>query len=106
MAKTAGKVRLADYIRQLRRELTQAAQEADSETLRFSVEEIEVELEVVTSEESSAEGGWDQWVVLKIGASDSKTLTQKVRLKLKPLQGEALEAAKKSGNTLLGGERS
>lgn len=105
MKKDVGKVRLADYISQLRRELSQAAGEGEGEALRFAVEEIEVELEVTTSQENSAEGGWDQWVVLKIGGSDSKTLTQKMRLKLKPVQGEQLEAAKKAGTALLGGER-
>ncbi len=103
--KAKEEVRLADYIHHLRRELSKAAREGEGEKLRFGIEEIEVELEVATSEESSAEGGWDQWVVLKVGGTDNKTMTQKMRLKLKPLQGKELEEAKRSGNTLLSGER-
>lgn len=105
MKKEEGKVRLADYIRHLRRELSEAARAGEGESLRFGIEEIEVELEVATSEENSAEGGWDQWVVLKVGGTDNKTLTQKMRLKLKPLQGKQLEEAKERGTGLLHGER-
>lgn len=99
--KAEGKVRLADYIRHLRRELSEAARAGEGEELRFGVEEIEVELEVATSQENSAEGGWDQWVVLKVGGTDNRTLTQKMRLKLKLLEGEELKEAKRRGKTLL-----
>lgn len=105
MKKSEGRVRLADYIQHLRQELTTAAKEGEGEELRFAVEEIEVELDVTMSQESTTEGGWDHWVVLKIGATDNKTISQKMRLKLKPLRGDAAKEAEKSGVTLLRGER-
>ena len=105
MKKSEGRVRLADYIQHLRQELTTAAKEGEGEELRFAVEEIEVELDVTMSQESSTEGGWDHWVVLKIGASDNKTISQKMRLKLKPLRGDAAKEAEESGVITLSDER-
>ncbi len=40
-------------------------------------------------------------VVLKVGATDNRTLTQKMRLKLKLLGDKELEEAKRTGKTLL-----
>lgn len=101
MKKSEGRVRLADYIRQLRQELTTAVKEGEEEELRFAVEEIEVELNVTRGEQTSGEGGWNYLVVVKGGGSESETYSQKMRLKLKPLQGKAVTEAKKSGSTLL-----
>ncbi len=39
----------------------EAARAGEGEKLRFGIEEIEVELEVATSQDDTAEGGWDQW---------------------------------------------
>jgi hypothetical protein len=86
-------VSLADAIQQLRQELQKAMEAGADESLRFEVLDVELELQVLVSEESSgkigAEGGIKFWLV------DAKTQgelsdqygtsqVQKVKLKLRP----------------------
>ena len=61
MSDSNSRVRLADAIQQLRSELQEAVESGSREGLRFEVLDLELELQVVVSEESSdpigAKGG-------------------------------------------------
>ena len=96
MSDSTARVRLADAIQQLRRELQDAVEAGSDEDLRFEVLDLELELQVVVSEESSdtvgAKGGIKFWLV-EAGADTqmqdghSTSQTQTIRIKLRPKQG-------------------
>ncbi len=97
---------LADVIRQLRRELMGAIEAGKGEGLRFEVQDLEVEMQVVVSKggsgELGGEGGVELWVIGKAGgkvaAQYESSQIQKVTLKLRPrLKGDDGEG----GNVML-----
>lgn len=77
---------LAEALDSLRGELVYAAERATAHDLRFAVQSVEVELQVVRTVggEASASGGL--WQVLTVGgkASYSSAATHKVKLVLTP----------------------
>ncbi|GAA1818235.1 hypothetical protein HC028_17180 [Planosporangium flavigriseum] len=78
---------LADAIGELRNELMAAVDNATGEDLRFAVEAIEVEMQVVVTNTVKGEGGGTLFGVLtlKAGADHAKAATHKVKLMLKPM---------------------
>lgn len=79
------KLQLAQVIKQLRSELTTAAKDGDGEDIRFTVEDIELELDITV--EQQAEGGVAaKFYVLtsSFKGSTKDAMTQKIKLKLRP----------------------
>jgi hypothetical protein len=82
----AEKIRLAEMILDLRRELQRAQQLAQNDRLRFRVEDIELEVQVGVTQEGQAEGGVSFWVyTAKVAGSLAKETVHTLRIKLKPL---------------------
>lgn len=87
------KVKLADAVEQLRKELSDAAERGASEDLQFDVDEIELQL-AVEMEKAGGPSGKVSFNVLGVGAelggeaSISKSNSHVVTLKLKP-RGDA-----------------
>jgi hypothetical protein len=75
------KLDIVGAIAMLRAELSEAILASSDETLRFTVGEIELELEVAA--ERAAEGGVKFWVV-EAGGGVSSTNTHTVRISLTP----------------------
>jgi hypothetical protein len=76
-----GLIRLSDAIENLRGELRLAQEKGKNQNLQFSVGSIEVELEVVAEDETSASGKINWWIFG--GGLDSKIKdSSKHRLKL------------------------
>jgi Trypsin-co-occurring domain 2 len=83
---------LADVIRQLREEMLTAVEAGKGHGLRFEVQDIEVELQVVATKggsgELGGEGGVKLWVIGKAGgkvaAEYSSSQVHTVKLKLRP----------------------
>jgi hypothetical protein len=85
MADKTDQLELAQMIQSLRMELTKAQMAGTGEEIRFTVEDVELELEIVAKE--AIEGGIAaKFYVLtshyKAGKDDA--VTQKIKLKLKP----------------------
>ncbi|TDD43785.1 trypco2 family protein [Saccharopolyspora elongata] len=76
-------VELAEAIRALRAQLTQSLEEGDGEKIRFSVDKVELDLELTVSKES--QGGLS-WKLFTVGASAkgelSKASVQRLHLEL------------------------
>lgn len=82
--KTNHKLELANMIKGLRAQLSEAQREGDGEDIRFTVEDVELELQIIA--EKQAKGGVSaKFYVLtsKIDGSKKDTVTQKLKLKLK-----------------------
>lgn len=80
------RIPLSDLITELRKELAKAKAQGQGDDIRLQVEEAEIELQVVITREDGVKGGVKFWVVnaeLKDNYSDATT--QKIKLKLKPL---------------------
>lgn len=80
------RIPLSDLITELRNELATAKLQGQSSDFRLQVEEAEIELQVVITREDGVSGGVKFWVV-NAEAKDnySDATTQKIKLKLKPL---------------------
>ncbi len=86
---------LADVVGKLRQELVATIEAGEGEDLRFEVEDIEVEMQVVVtrggSGELGGEGGVELWVIGKAGGKVSgqyeSSQIHKVKLKLRPKTG-------------------
>ncbi|MDN5850578.1 MAG: hypothetical protein L0H63_13230 [Nitrococcus sp.] len=80
------KIRLAEMIKQLRRELLDAQAADKDEPLRFGLQDIEIELTVATTKEAGGGGGVKFWVY-NADASGKVVSgkTQTLRLTLRPL---------------------
>ena len=78
---------LAQMIKSLRAELKQAQSDGADESIRFAVEEVEMELEIVADEQING-GMAAKFYVLtsQFKASHKKAVTQKLKLKLKPVE--------------------
>jgi len=74
---------LADLVNAVRAELETAAVNARNQQLQFEVQDVQLEVEVMTTGTREAAGGLQVWV-LTVGAKGSKanTATQKVTLNL------------------------
>lgn len=80
------RIPLSDLITELRKELAIAKAQGQGDDIRLQVEEAEIELQVVITRDDGVKGGVKFWVVnaeLKDNYSDATT--QKIKLKLKPL---------------------
>jgi hypothetical protein len=77
---------LSEAIGELRTELLAAVDNAAGEQLRFAVETIEVELQVVATRTVKGEAGGNLFgvVTVKGGADHATAATHKVKLVLKP----------------------
>jgi len=78
-------IRLADAVQNLRRELISAVEAGKDEPLRFDLEEVKLELNVVLASEARGDAGV-KFYVFNVGASgsDRTSETQKITLTLKP----------------------
>jgi len=80
----------------VREELLEAQKQGEGKNLRFRVEDIEVELQVTTTQEAGVEGGVKFWVYnAKAEGKLAKQSVQKVKFKLKPetAEGDPLRVA-------------
>jgi hypothetical protein len=76
---------LKETVIALRKELLEAQKEAAGQDLKFKIEEIELELELVTSKEGEGGRGVKFWVYnAQMKAKLGKTRTHRLCLKLKP----------------------
>lgn len=79
------KIGLKEMILNLRQELMAARTEGSQEELRFLVEDIEVELEVLATKEGTAGGKVDFWVyTADLHGKLAEASRQKLKLRLKP----------------------
>lgn len=80
------KIPLSDMLAQLRQELVHAQWVGEDSSLKFLVEDIEIELQIATTKGADGGGGVQFWVYnanAKVSASEVNT--QKLKLKLKPI---------------------
>ena len=82
-------IALADLVNAVRAELETAAINARGQQLQFEVQDVQLEVEVMTTGSREVAGGVKIWV-LTIDAKGSKTdaATHKVMLKLSPVTAE------------------
>lgn len=95
-------IELSEMIGQLREELLNARGQSEGSELKFQVEDIEIELQIVTTKGGKGGGGVKFWVYnaeAEVNASQAKT--QKLKLKLKPVNARD-DSPFKAGGT---GER-
>jgi Trypsin-co-occurring domain 2 len=64
---------LADFVAQVRAEMLVAIEEGEGTSLRFLVDQVELEVQVAVTEKTDQGGGIDLKVI-KWGASDEQTL--------------------------------
>ncbi|MCB1809367.1 MAG: hypothetical protein KDJ99_30680 [Candidatus Competibacteraceae bacterium] len=82
-------IELAKMITDLRKELTQAQKTRKKEEILFRVQEIELEVQMVSTQEASGMGGVKFWVINADAAGKvASEAIQKLRLKLKPVDDE------------------
>ena len=75
---------LSDVLSDLRRELTKAQDDGADEKLKFLVEDVEIELQLGTTQKGTGKGSVKFYVLnLESGGEVSHSATQKLRLKLK-----------------------
>lgn len=79
------KIELADYISHLRQQLTKAANEGETKSVRFEVKNLELELETVAEKTREGKGGVKFWIVSVGGsAATEDQVTQRLKLTLRP----------------------
>jgi len=79
---------LSDLIAHLREELSQALIEGKSETTKFEIQEIGLELSVAVTKKLDGKGGVNFGVVtFDASSAIDQVKTQKISLKLKPRTG-------------------
>ena len=88
-------IELSEMLGQLREELLKARGQSEGSELRFLIEDIEIELQVVTTKGGKFGNGVKFWVFnADAEANASRANTQKLKLKLKPVgrdgKGEVL----------------
>lgn len=85
-------IELSEMLGQLREELLKARGQSEGLELKFLIEDIEIELQVVTTKGGRGGGGVKFWVYnaeAEVNASQAKT--QKLKLKLKPVGPDGKE---------------
>jgi hypothetical protein len=86
---------LAKMLAQLRAELLDAQKEGEGKDLHFLVEDIEVELQIATTQEDSGGAGIKFWVInADAKLKDAEVRTQKVKLKLAAVDKDGNRAVK------------
>ncbi|MCI5157801.1 MAG: hypothetical protein D3906_05045 [Candidatus Electrothrix sp. AUS1_2] len=90
------RLELAEMIKGLREQLTEAQREGQEKGIRFTVEDVELELQI-TAEEQASGGVSAKFYVFtgKLDGGKKNTVTQKLKLKLKAgkADGKPLEVA-------------
>ena len=77
---------LSEMLAELRKELLEAKWEGQSSDLKFLIEDIEIELQIVTTKGGKGGGGVKFWVYnAEAEVNASQAQTQKLKLKLKPV---------------------
>jgi len=85
------KLNLAEVIQELRQSLVTASAHGEAETIRFNVNSVEVELQMVVEKTGSltGKGKFNFWVLGDVGAEASATYknsaTHKIKLNLQPV---------------------
>mgnify|MGYP006976779593 CR=1 FL=1 len=80
---------LADAIRQLRAELLAATEEGEGQALRFTVESVELELNLVLDTRKKLDGRFSVWrVSAGAGRERGRQETHRMTLKLKPQRAD------------------
>ena len=83
------KIPLSKMLGQLRSELLQAKGEGEGTDLRFLIEDIEIDLQIATTQEDEGGAGIKFWVLdANAKIKDAEVHTQKVKLKLKAVEAE------------------
>lgn len=95
---------LSDVLMQLREELAVAQEKATEERLKLTVKEIEVELQVATTQEANGKVGFKVWL-LEAGGGGGFTnqQTHKLRLRLAPSlpdHGDLNVSGRRAGHAL------
>jgi hypothetical protein len=75
-------VGLADAIDALRKELITAAGQGKDQTMRFSIEPVELTVQVAVTKDVDGKIGWE---LIGVGGGYEKVMTQTLTLKLAPL---------------------
>jgi hypothetical protein len=89
------RIPLAKMLAQLRAELLDAQEEGKGKDLRFLVDDIEIELQIATTQEDTGGIGIKFWVVnANANLKDAEVKTQKVKLKLSAVDGAGNRAVK------------
>ena len=84
MDKENDRVELSSLIKNLRSQLTEAQKEGEGQDLRFTIDNIELELQLTTTHNAEINGGVKFWVVNAGGDVDvSKAAMQKLKLSMK-----------------------
>jgi len=93
MEKPAG-IPLSQALSTLRSELRQAIDSASGEGLRFKIEDIEVELQVVATASGGASAGLNVWQVIQVGGhvDTAHTATHRIKLSLSPVLASGEDA--------------
>ena len=81
------RIALAEMVEELRKEIQKAVKKGEGAEIRFGLGEVTLEAQVEVKREGGAEAGLSFWV-FEAGASGgaSKSVTQKVVLKLRPVR--------------------
>lgn len=82
-------IELSEMIENLRSELSEAQEAGRNSSLRFEVEDVELELSVVVGREAGGSGKVKFWVV-EVGAEAgvSSTTAQRMTLRLRPTSAD------------------
>jgi hypothetical protein len=76
---------LSDVLVQLRKELADAQKKATDENLKLTVKDIEVELQVATTQEANGKVGFKVWLLEgETGGGYTREQTHKIKLRLEP----------------------
>lgn len=76
---------LVEFVRAVREQLIESAQDGAESALRFEVGPVELELEVRTSRDYSVDGGIRVWVVSAGGkATDQSSTSHRLKITLDP----------------------
>ncbi len=79
------KIRLADMVQQLRKELLEATEVGEGLPLRFDLEEVELETQVVVTAATEGKGSLKFWVLnAELANRQNESCLQTITLRLKP----------------------